>query len=85
MRPPVGDPPFSGGMGGGGGPGMGWNGGPGMGPGPFMPPGIMGPGMGPMGPGMPFMPPGFPPGMQHNMHMGRGAILPLVDLGIACQ
>ncbi|EIE18978.1 RNA-binding domain-containing protein [Coccomyxa subellipsoidea C-169] len=72
MRPPVGDPPFSGSMGGGGGPGMGWNGGPGMGPGPFMPPGIMGPGMGPMGPGMPFMPPGFPPGMQHNMHMGRG-------------
>lgn len=86
MRPPMGDPPFPGsrgggggpGMGGGGGPGMGWNGGPGMG-GPFMPPGMMGPamgpGMGPMGSGMPFMPPGFPPGMQPNMHMGRGAAL----------
>jgi hypothetical protein len=83
MRPPMGDPPFPGGrgggggpgMGGGGGPGMGWNDGPGIG-GPFMPPGMMvpamGPGMGPMGSGMPFMPPGFPPGMQPNMHMGRG-------------
>ncbi len=74
---PMGEPPFPGGMGGSRGPRLGWSGGPGMG-GPFMPPGMMGPGMGPcmgpgmgpMGPGMPFMPPGFPPGM----HMGGGAI-----------